>query len=391
MLISHFFKVLTSSLLILLCLGLISCGKKTSHDAQKYTVITAVSKSTVTSLHFTGVLGPLTSQAVLSPLDGQVTSILFSYGQEIHKGQALITIAATKLAEDYRKTVSDFLEKKQTYETGLTSFEGTEALFKAGVVSAEEYSNAGSRQRSDTLAFYQAKYDLEKLLAQTGVSSQSVENLNLSDITQVNAILNRQFKEIKVYAPTDGVALFPTGDQKKASGSSGRVQTGDDLKAGQLILSIGDLTGLSMKLSISEISINLIKPNLAAKVTGNAFPGIELVGYVSSLASQANPQEGDSSNLAMFEVNIKIPKITPEQQRLIHVGMSATAELSIPEKPQIYLPIKAVYPKNGQKMVTVITQNNQQKEVPVITGKTTLTEVAIIQGISAGDRVAVPN
>lgn len=369
----------------------LGCHKKTELKDKNFTVITVQLKSTVTALHFSGTLGPLTAVSVLSPLDGRITRVLFQYGQHIQKGKPLITMDASKLSDDYRKTVSDFLQKKQSYETGLVSYEGTEALYKAGVISAEEYTSASSRQQSDTLSYLQAKYDLEKLLPQTNISASKIEELNLKDTQQINATLNQKFGEIQVIAPADGIALFPSPDQKKDTSGSGRLNVGDDIKAQQLILAIGDLSGFSMKINVSEISVNLIKPNLTGKITGSAFPGLELPGYVASVAAQANPQEGNESALGMFEVTIKIPKVDPEQLHVIRVGMSAAVELDIPEPPQLFLPIKAVSRKNGQSWVTILSPSGVPKEVQVITGKTTLTEVAILRGVSAGDHVVVPN
>ncbi len=162
-----------------------------------------------------------------------MTAVLFDYGQQINKGQAVITMDASKLAEEYRKTVSDFLEKKQTYETGLVSYQGTEALYKAGVISKEEYLTASNRQKSDTLSFYQAKYDLEKLLPQTSVSFKTIEELSLSNVAQAHELLNKQFKEIKIFSPAKGVALFPSADQKKKAAEMAESMWRDDLKVGQ--------------------------------------------------------------------------------------------------------------------------------------------------------------
>jgi HlyD family secretion protein len=383
--------ILLIGLMISLLIGLAGCEKKTAKPAVHYTVITAQPKSLITPLHFSGTLEPLSAQSVLSPFDGRVKQVLFQYGQQLQKGQPLVTLDATKLSEDYRKTVSDFLEKKQSYETGLISYQGTEALYKAGVISKEEYSTASTSQQSNTLNYLQAKYDLEKLLVQTNINFASVEELKLTDMKQVNQTLNRQLQEVKVVAPTVGVALFPPPDQKKEGSGSGRINVGDDIKAGQLILSIGDLSGLTLKINVSEVSINLIKPDLAARVTGDAFPGIVLPGVVASVAAQANPQSLGAGNLGQFEVIVKVPKLTPAEQNTIRVGMSAAVELDIPESPMIYLPINAVYQKNGQSMVTLVTPTGEHRETPVVTGKTTLTEVAIVKGVSPGDRVAVPN
>ncbi len=365
----------------------VGCHKSSKKNAEVKTV-TAKLKSVSTDLHFTGNIGPLSSQSVLSPLDGRVSEVLFNYGQQIQKDQPLISLDATKLSEDYRKAVTDFLQKKRSYEASQTSFQGTQALYKAGVISKEEYSTAARTQETDTLNYLQSKYDLEKLLKSTNISISSIETLSLTNMDQVNAILNKKFKEVKIYAPVSGVALFPAVDQKKEGSGNNRISVGDEIKAGQLILSIGDLTGFSIKFNVSEVSINLVKPNLAAKVTGDAFPGVVLDGYVASVAAQANPQ-GGGEGTGTFEAVVKVPHITENQSRVIRVGMSSAVSLEIPEPPQIYLPIGAVFEQNGQSMVKIVDKSGQQRSVPVVTGKTTLREVAIVQGVKPGDHVVI--
>lgn len=386
----HFFSILACGVFSLLFLIPSGCSKKTQNPSKNFTVVVATPQTAATALHFSGILAPLQTQPVFSPLNAHVNHIFFQYGQFIARGQILLTIDAINLANDYRKAVSDFLEKKQAYETGLMSFEGTQALYHAGVISKEEYLTQENSQKSDTLRYYQAKYDLEKLLAQVDFSSEDIEKLRLADIEKVNQVLNRKFKTLEVRAPVSGIILFPS--EKSDSSAVSRLSPGDELKAGQLILSIGDLSGLSMKINVSEININLIKPGLPAKITGDAFPNMELPGSVVYVASQANPQSGDgSSGASLFEVVIQIPNLSPAQRKIIHVGMNAQAELDIPGTPQIYLPIRAVFEKDGQKMVSVLDKSNHRHDVPVITGQTTLTGVAIVQGLSEGDRVVVPH
>lgn len=366
----------------------VACHKQTEKKGAT-TVVTAKLKSQNTVLHFSGIIDPLNSQSVLSPLDGRVSEVLFIYGRQIQKGQALISLDATKLSEDYRKAATDFLQKKRTYENTLLSFQGTQALYKAGVISKEEYLSSSRSQETDTLNYLQSKYDLEKLLKSTNISAGNIEKLSLTNMDEVNAMLNKKFKEVKIYAPVDGVALFPAGDQKKEGGGNNRINVGDEIKAGQLILSIGDLSGYSIKFNVSEVSINMVKPELPAKVTGDAFPGIQLDGYVASVAAQANPQSGMQGGTGTFEAVVKVPHVSEEQSRIIHVGMSAAVSLAIPQPPQIFLPIGAVFEQNGQTMVKIVDKSGQQHNVPVITGKTTLTEVAIIQGVKPGDHVVV--
>jgi hypothetical protein len=111
------------------------------------------------------------------------------------------------------------------------------------------------------------------------------------------------------------------------------------------------------------------------------------------VAFQANPQGGGGGEggLGNFLVQVQVPNVPPEQQQVIHVGMSANIEFDIPQESEIYLPIKAVHQVNGKRYVTVIDASGKKREAPVMTGKTTLTEVAIISGIKQGDRIVVPH
>ncbi|MBS0351110.1 MAG: efflux RND transporter periplasmic adaptor subunit [Proteobacteria bacterium] len=377
------------AVIALICVS--GCHKKSNQPVNtKTTIVTAESRVTVIPLYFKGTLGPLSSQSVLSPLDGRITRMFFQYGQQINKNDPLISIEATKLAEDYRRTVTDFLQKKQAYESGLASYQGTAALYKVGAVSKEEYENAANTQKNNLLNYIQSKYELEKLLAQTNLPIKEIEQLSLANMTKVNLMLNNQFKEFTIFAPTSGIALYPPSDQKK-EGGGGIIHEGDEIKAGQLILAIGDLSGFSLSVNVSEINIDLIKLNQAVKVTGDAFPGIVLNGFVTSVAYQANPQSGNEGALGSFLVQVQVPNITPEQKQIIHVGMSANVQFDIPQEAEIYLPIKAVHEVKGQRYVTVVDPSGAQQERLVVTGKTTLTEVAIISGVKQGDRVVVPH
>ncbi len=310
-------------------LALYGCtNKKATYRTKKTEIIVAQQKTLITPLHFSGTLLPLYSYAVLSPTDARVTTVLFTYGQQITKGQILVKVDATKIAEDYRKAVSDYLEKKQSYENGLISFQGTEALYKAGVISKDEFLTARSRQNSDALSYFQSKYTMEKLLPAANISIEQIESLNLSDINKVNAILNAKFHLTEITASASGVALFPTAEEKKDTASSGRISVGDELKAGQRILSIGDLSGLSMNINVNEINVNSIKPNQTAIVTGDAFPGITLKGQVESVASQATPKEGESG-LSTFSALLEAA-----WNELVEVGFAGLTMESVAARAQ---------------------------------------------------------
>ena len=379
---------------------LIGCKEKTKTTKKLGpTTVTAKLQSHVTKLYYKGSLAPIKTSSVLSPVDGRITTLFFQYGDAIKKGQKLALINSTKLADDYRQAVTKFLQAKEAYNNSAQSLQGTEALHKAGVISDDQYSTSRSQSDTNALNFYQARYDLEKVLRKAGIPSEEIEKLQITEAKVVSRVLQRKFSSIAVKALADGVALFPVQDQSssddggKNSDHSGKLAVGSEVKEGQLILSIGDLSGFSATLQVSEININRLKPGLKVVVTGDAFPGITLHGSVRSVARQANPSQsggGGGSSLSMFNIEVAIPNITKAERASIHVGMTADFEIDIKSPAKILLPIKAVFQKDGQSMVTIIdAKTGQQKTVPVITGDTTLTDVSIVKGVKPGDKVVI--
>lgn len=392
----HFKRILSVGLLLSLALVVSSCGDKSKQQAAqtKTSVVVAKKKSPVLKLYFSGTLQPLKTIPVVSPVNGQITQMKFTYGSLVKQGDVLATISSTQLADNYRKAISDYLTKKDQYERSIQDYQNNLMLYRAGVLAKNSYSQSKATFEANVLSFYQSRYDLEKILTKTGLKTSEVEKLSISDTQQVDKILQRKFSDIKVIAPGTGVALFPTADTMGGGGDKGsgpsQLTVGTDLKANGLMLTLGDMSGLTVKVQVSEININKIKTGMPVTITGDAFPATTLKGQVFSVSSQAQ-QSQDSSGLSKFDVVVKVPKITPEQAKILHVGMSARVEVAIKQSPRILLPISAItFNQAGQPTVTLQTNTGQKKVVVVQTGRTTATDIAIRSGVKVGDKVIVP-
>ena len=125
---------------------LVSCqdNSQTKKGAKKVTIITAKKQAIIKDLYFSGVLEPIKTIPVLSPVQGRVVKLHFKYGQHINKNQHLVKLSSTQLATDYRKAIQNYLQKKNTFTTGMESFTGTKALYKAGVISRSGFLTAQS-------------------------------------------------------------------------------------------------------------------------------------------------------------------------------------------------------------------------------------------------------
>src|SRR3990167_3003224 len=382
---------LLCNLLMLICVLLLSgCHKDKPKQTQKEQIVVAKSDVSVQRLYFTGTLSPINTAAVVSPVAGNIAELHFTYGEHILENEKLLVIESKPLSDDYRKAVTDFLQKKQAYATGKTSFEGTQALYTAGIVSRNEYTTEKTQFENRSLDFLQSRYALERVLRTANIDSKQIEALSLSDTDKVNEILRRHFRHIEIFAPRSGVALFPSGKSSDDSSSgSGKITVGASIKEGQLLLSIGDLSGLSATFDVSEVDIDRIHENMAVLVTGDAFPGVTLKGFISAVSAQANPSSG-GSGLSMYSVSIKIPTVDADTMKKIRVGMNAKFEVDIQSPSQVMLPVNAVIESNGITMVTILDSKGIKKKVPVVTGSTTTTEVAIIRGVNPGDKVVIP-
>lgn len=375
-------------------LGLVACDQSDKKVEKKPQHVISVKKESYTTrLSFTGKLKPIQLISVLSPVDGRVATLTFDYGGHVKRGDRLLTINSPQLADDFKKAVNDYLQKKDRYASGTQSFQGDQALYRAGIISKEDFTSSQSQYENKVIDFFQSRLALEKVLDEVDISPAAIERLTLKDTTAINRLLQRKFKDIVVNAPGKGVALFPIATSSDgSSGSSddqtGKLTVGSAVKTGQLLLSIGDLSGLSVQVLVSEININRVKSGMKATITGDAFPGIALTGRVTIVSSQANPAQGDSASLSLFNVMVEIPKLTPAQRSKIHVGMTAKVDIVIPEKPQILIPLVAVKTEGNTSQVMVLSSTGKRRAVTVITGATTPDgRVVIVHGLTVGDRI----
>jgi multidrug efflux pump subunit AcrA (membrane-fusion protein) len=323
-------------------------------------------------------------------VEGVVKNMYFRYGDSITEGQRLFTIESTKAEQDYHTALTDYLKAKDDYVKNKTSFQGTLALYNAKIVDREDFENQKSQLEISELSYITAEKSL-KLAAEKIPGEMRIDytKLSLSDIDAVKKVLQQQSNLITLVAPSSGVALFAERSGDQDSGAKA-ITIGAEIKAGQTLLSLGRLVGISTMVYVSETDINKISAGQEVSVTSDALPGMKFKGRVVEVAAQVKASEGASAGLPTVPVAIIVYDITDQQQKLIKVGMSAKVEILIQNKPQIKVPIDAVFQKEGEAMVTIIDpKTGKMVDVPVETGQTEMEEVSIVRGLKAGDKVVV--
>ncbi len=353
-------------------------------------VVTVAAKSQGSTLFFSGIVQPLKTIVVTTPAEGVISDMTFHFGDEVKPGQLLFSISSDKFQTDYKSALMQYIKAKTDYVNGQSLMREGQFLHKNQLISDDDYKAKETGYYNAQLAMVQAKDTLDDMLKQMDLHGMSLYDLKIEDIDKIIKLLHAQSarQQIHVSAPAAGVVLL-AGKGEGSDGELKKVLKGDQVKQGDLLAVIGDVSGLTIHISVSEFNINQLKVGQAVQVTGAAFPDFVLQGKISAINRQAEASQG---GLPVFPIEIIVPTLTPEQQKVIHMGMSAKVAINAGGEPEIMIPIRAVLQKDGNTYVNVLDEKSgKTHEVAVKTGDTTLDSVVIKSNLALGEKIVVPN
>lgn len=373
---------------VIICLfACTGCSHKEAEE-KPLKILTVALKTASTPLYFNGIMEPTKTYNVSSTVDGTIAEMHFHYGESIKKGQLLLVLDSPQLAADYQAALTDYLKTKREKTNHQIQLRNTEELKKLGLISDDDYRNNIAQAHDVVLSFEQATAKLQAVLRKMGISAEHIEKMDIGNLQVVHAALSQPVEKLKIFAPDNGVALLPEKSSNSTGSSEEPLKLGSQVKAGQSLLMVGDMTGIGLAVKVNEVNINTIKLKQAAIVTSDAIAGLTLQGYVDHVAEQA--VSNDSGGLPSFLVHIKVPQLTEQQRKQIRVGMSAKIELLMQETSQIKVPLSAVIVKQDKSFVKVINEKNGEIKLIAITpGQTTLDSVEVQAGLRPGDKVIV--
>jgi HlyD family secretion protein len=368
-------------LLCLLCF-LTACGQQ--HN-DKNEIITVQPHSLGTPLYYSGIIQPLKTTIVTTPAEGVVTDMTFHYGDVVYKNHPLFIISSDKFQTDYKNALMAYIKAKTDFINNQTQLREGEFLHKNQLISDDDFKSKQTNFFNSQLGLIQAKDALSIYLKQMDLQGMDLFSLSIENIDKINQVLHTQnvLRVLQIASPNNGIILLPTDNN--TDGQLKKIAKGDQVKQGDVLAMIGDVSGLMIHINVNELNVNQLKIGQKVKITGPGFPDIELQGEISSIDRQGEVTQG---GMPLFPVDILVPKLTEMQQKIIHIGMSAKVEIQTEDETVITVPLSAVNDKNGVSYVTVI-KNGKIKEIPVKTGKTTQDSVVIMSNLNPGDQVVI--
>lgn len=377
-------KMITCFLLII---SLASCSEEKNKKIDK-DIVTIKLNEINSTLFYTGSILPLKSTVIPSPVEGVIVEMPFQYGDFVKSGDLLFLISSEKFMSDYKSALMSYLKAKNEFDNNKVQLSESEFLHKNELISDDDFKMKKSNYYSSQLGLLQAKDTLESFIRQLNVKDINLYNLSISDIEKITNAIHLQSDSnhyIRIISPIDGVML---GAIKNEDDNNKKFNKGDAVKASEVLSMIGDMNGLSIQIKVNELTVNQLHVGQKVKVTGIAFSEESLEGEVKQVDRQGEAVNGGMPN---FTVRIAVPKLTQQQKRMIHVGMTAKVSIDVHEKPSISIPVSAIFEENGDAYVRLTDKLGQTRKKMVKTGKTTIDSVIILSGLSEGDNIVIPH
>ena len=283
----------------------------------------------------------------------------------------------TELDTDLNREIQDRL-RVATAQTALDLFIKYEF-----VRNAEDFLS----KYDEALSLYdRAKKEAISKLAQARARLKSAEGRYGIEVAQ-RAELYEQYTNCVIRAKRPGLVVYggSQGD-RRFFGNEEPIREGATVRERQSIITIPDMTRMSVKIKVHESHIQKVKKGQKARIQVEAFPDEKLIGEVIKVA--VLPDSADrwmNPDMKVYATSVGVEGA----REWLKPGMSAKVEILIKELPDVvYIPLQAVFPIKGKQYCFVGKgKNPEQREIEV--GEFNDEFIEVRKGLKAGEKVVL--
>ncbi len=379
-----------------LVLGVVNRGKP---DLRKYD-ITTVTKQDLTktitkegTLHFAGVIDyPM-------PASGIITDIWVQSGQEVIKGQRILSFQSTASEEDKATALSQYLTVKTALETAKIAKDKSQVNLEAARQKVLETAqtrqnmddrfNSGNRKNS-TANRPNQDYTENEIEAIKSAETQARSSFSIAEKEFYNADSNIQAAQAalnlslwKYQLTKDTVVTAPvSGLLVNLNFTKGEVVNSENDSLFRIISS----NDLIITLKASEAEVVQFEVGQETEFKTAIYPDLKFKGKITAVDAIGTEVKSDTGSVTEYVVKIK-PEVTDKK---FLSPMTVDTDTIVQRKPAVLVvPNSAVSYSGGKRTVTVVVNGRTQtKEVGL--GIISDNGTEIISGLSEGDKVLTP-
>lgn len=275
-----------------LLIGITGCKK--AQSAPLYETVPVERRGVVVTATTTGVIKPIITFSVKSKAWGEILEMPVQTGDEVKKGQLLVSIDP-RIPRDNLTEAQSNLSKAQAQLTNANAqFTRSEALYKSHDIAQTDYERA-------RLAFVTARAAVVSAKAQLQTAQDAMDDTH-------------------VRAPIAGTIL-------QLLAVKGTVISSPNLGGGTVIMTMASLDTVQDSALVLETDIGKVVPGMPVTITVDAFPDRTFEGVILKV----EPQAQISQNATMFPVRVNIPN----PGHLLKPGMNSGVRVHMGQRDNV--------------------------------------------------------
>jgi multidrug resistance efflux pump len=215
-------------------------------------------------------------------------------------------------------------------ELRLAAVEARETI--AAVEARRSFVDKHKREQlrlSLELAHALARLDMERRSADLARQSAALEadmvrgDAALRDARRNREHLESQLARCDLFAPVDGMVVYPSVDARRGGTSDFRIEEGASVREGQTLLRVVDPAHLRVRASVAEASLPRLRVGQLAIVQIDALPERKFRGSVSKISATPEPASWARAGVKTYAVHVTLE----DAAEFARIGMTATVEV----------------------------------------------------------------
>jgi len=394
---SHMKKIILSVLAVLVAAGLVAfMVYKQQSGYTKVLTAKIARQDLATVVSGTGQIKPKTYVNLGATAMGRVTHLYVKEGDHVKKGEVVATIenvqqeasvigqqAAISAA---RTDIASYVAAEKTAEANVEHAQAdleqkkldwnrAQALYKAGILSKQDYDAKKAAYDTDVASLAQAVAGVNQAKANTASARGHLQTQEAT-LRANKDLLNRTI----AIAPFDGIVT----NEPIREGET--VVEGIQNAEGSTLMTLADMSVITAEVKVDETDIINVKVGQPADITVDALPGKVFKGHVTLVGDQAllrstgvatSQSTTGSEEAKDFKVVVTLDNPTDE----LRPGLSTTARITTAKKANVLaLPIQAL------TLYTPPAVNEQGKVEAASSPSADGTAPAPIQGVFVAEK-----
>jgi len=290
---------------------------------------------------------------ISSPLQGRVVEVRAHLGDRVKAGDVLLIVDSPDIAQAY----SEYVKEDSELQYATRAQDLAKDLYENKAMPLKDLKQAENELVKARAEFRRAK---ERLLSLRVPADELTKPLDKQKITS----------RFEMKSPLTGIVV-------ERAVTPGQSVGGDPA---QVLFTVADLDMLQVLADLYERDLALVREGQFAKVTVEAFPGVDFPATLAAIGDVVDPATRTIKVRAW--VNNDPHKLKPEMFARLHLDVGDAT-------PFIAVPREAVLESDGKQFVYVVEEPNRYVKREVKVSNISTDQVRVLEGLTRGQRIVI--